>query len=393
MASKGLLALIVVLVIILAVSFLLGPSVLNMQGGTPLIGGGNSSVSTVSSTQSVTVTTIVATTTVTTTLSGEGTLSPVDLFKKVEGSVVAILVTTPSGSAQGSGFVYDNSGHIVTNNHVVAGQQSISVTFLDGTIVSAKLVGTDIYGDLAVLSITNQSHALKPVPLGNSSALQVGEQVAAIGNPFGLSGSMTLGIVSQLGRSTTGTGGYLLIDLVQTDAAVNPGNSGGPLLNMQGQVVGVNTLIFSQSGASEGVGLAIPSHTVRRITDSIIKTGSYNHPWVGIQGVDMTADVAKAMNLPEAKGFLVLSVLPNSPAATAGLKGSDRQANIGGQNVPIGGDIIVGIDRVTTRNLNDLLLYTERNKSPGDTVTLKIIRDGKEMSVSVVLGVRPPPAG
>ncbi len=383
--------LIIIVVVIFAVGILAGPAILFSTQGGSLITGGN--VTTVSSTQTVTVTSVVATTTVTTTLSGEGTMTPVDLFKKVEGSVVAILVTTPNGAAQGSGFVYDNLGHIITNNHVVAGEQSISVTFLDGTIVPAELVGTDVYGDLAVLRISNQSHVLKPIPLGNSSALQVGEQVAAIGNPFGLSGSMTLGIVSQLGRSTTGTGGYLLIDLVQTDASVNPGNSGGPLLNMQGEVIGVNTLIFSQSGVSEGVGLAIPSHTVRRVADSIIKTGSYNHPWVGIQGMDMTADVAEAMNLPEAKGFRVLSVLPNSPAERAGLRGSDRAANIGGQSVPVGGDVIVGIDNVTTRNLNDLLLYTGRNKSPGDTVTLKIIREGKEMSVNVVLGVRPPPSG
>ncbi|MCL4435135.1 MAG: trypsin-like peptidase domain-containing protein [Thaumarchaeota archaeon] len=393
MVSKGLLALIVILVIILAVGFLLGPSVLKMPGGTPLIGGSNSSVTTVSSTQSVTVTTVVATTTVTTTLSGEGSMTPVDLFKKVEGSVVAVLVTLPNGSAQGSGFVYDDQGHIVTNNHVVDSAQSISVAFLDGTSVSAKIVGTDVYGDLAVISIPDQTHSLKPVPLGDSSSLQVGQQVAAIGNPFGLSGSMSLGIVSQLGRSTTGTGGYLLIDLVQTDAAVNPGNSGGPLLNMQGQVIGVNTMIFTQSGASEGVGLAIPSNTVKRIADSLIKTGVYKHPWVGIQGLDITPDVAKAMSLSEAKGFLVLSVLPNSPAAKAGLKGSDRQVTVNGQSIPVGGDVIVGIDNITTRDLNDLLLYTERNKSPGDTITLKIIRDGKEMSVNIVLGERPQPTG
>jgi S1-C subfamily serine protease len=393
MASKGILALILILAIIFAVSIFVAPAILfNTQSGSSSTSDGDGNVTTISSTHTVTVTTVVARTTVTTTLSGEETMTPVDLFKKVEGSVVAVLVITPSGSSQGSGFVYDDQGHIVTNNHVVEGQQSISVTFLDGTSVSANLVGTDVYGDLAVLSIPDPQHSLQPILLGNSSALQVGEQVAAIGNPFGLSGSMSLGIVSQLGRSTTGTSGYLMIDLVQTDAAVNPGNSGGPLLDMQGEVVGVNTLIFTQSGASEGVGLAIPSNTVSRIADSIIKTGSYDHPWVGVQGMDMTADVAKAMNLPEAKGFLVLSVVPNSPAEKAGLKGSNSQANIGGQSVPIGGDVIVGIDGIPTRNLNDLLLYTERNKSPGDTVTLNIIRDGKEVSVSLVLGVRPPPS-
>jgi S1-C subfamily serine protease len=386
MNSKSVLVLIILSLAIFSAGLLASPIILFRESPST-----NGPTTPVSSTQTVTITTVVATKTVTTTLSGENALTPVDLFKKVQGSVVSILVNTAGGTAQGSGFVYDGRGHIVTNNHVVEGAQSISVTFLDGASVDAQLVGTDVYGDLAVIVIQDSSRGMQPIPLGDSNAIQVGEPVAAIGNPFGLSGTMTLGIVSQLGRSTQAVGGYLMIDLIQTDAAVNPGNSGGPLLNMQGEVVGVNTLIFSNSGVNEGVGLSIPSNTIRRIADSLISTGTYTHPWVGVQGMDVVPIVATAMNLPAAKGFLVLQVIPDSPAAKAGIKESDQQTTVGGQTVAIGGDVIVGIDNVDARNLNDLLLYTERNKSPGDTVTLKIIRGDETVSVDLVLGERPPP--
>jgi S1-C subfamily serine protease len=386
MNSKSVIALIIISLAIFSAGLLASPIILFSESPST-----NGTTTPVSSTQTVTITTVVATKTVTTTLSGENALTPVDLFKKVQGSVVSILVNTAGGTAQGSGFVYDGRGHIVTNNHVVEGAQSISVTFLDGASVDAQLVGTDVYGDLAVIVIQDSSRGMQPIPLGDSNAIQVGEPVAAIGNPFGLSGTMTLGIVSQLGRSTQAVGGYLMIDLIQTDAAVNPGNSGGPLLNMQGEVVGVNTLIFSNSGVNEGVGLSIPSNTIRRIADSLISTGTYTHPWVGVQGMDVVPIVATAMNLPAAKGFLVLQVIPDSPAAKAGIKESDQQTTVGGQTVAIGGDVIVGIDNVDARNLNDLLLYTERNKSPGDTVTLKIIRGDETVSVDLVLGERPPP--
>jgi S1-C subfamily serine protease len=386
MNSKSVLVLIILSLAIFSAGLLASPIILFRESPST-----NGPTTPVSSTQTVTITTVVATKTVTTTLSGENALTPIDLFKKVQGSVVSILVNTAGGTAQGSGFVYDGRGHIVTNNHVVEGAQSISVTFLDGASVDAQLVGTDVYGDLAVIVIQDSSRGMQPIPLGDSNAIQVGEPVAAIGNPFGLSGTMTLGIVSQLGRSTQAVGGYLMIDLIQTDAAVNPGNSGGPLLNMQGEVVGVNTLIFSNSGVNEGVGLSIPSNTIRRIADSLISTGTYTHPWVGVQGMDVVPIVATAMNLPAAKGFLVLQVIPDSPAAKAGIKESDQQTTVGGQTVAIGGDVIVGIDNVDARNLNDLLLYTERNKSPGDTVTLKIIRGDETVSVDLVLGERPPP--
>jgi S1-C subfamily serine protease len=337
--------------------------------------------------------TSLSTTTTTTAQTSSGDLTPPQIFKNVEGSVVSISVTLPSGGAQGSGFVFDNKGDIVTNNHVVDGATSIDVTFLNGDTVTATLVGKDAYADLAVIRVDTSSRQLTPIPLGDSDKLQVGDQILAIGNPFGLSGSMSEGIVSQLGRETQGTGGYLLIDLIQIDAVVDPGNSGGPLLNMRGEVVGVNTLIMSQSGGFEGVGLSIPSNTVKRVATALIATGQYKHPYLGVQGTDVTPQIASAMKLNQSKGFLIMQVVPGGPADKAGLKGGTTQTTIAGQSALLGGDVIIGIDNTNVRKLSDLSLYVERNKSPGDTVTLKIIRDGNEMSVNLVLGERPAPTG
>ena len=335
----------------------------------------------------------IATVTTTVTITAgvvNGDLSPVDLFKKVESSVVAITVTLAAGgSAQGSGFVYNDQGNIVTNNHVIDGATDITVTFLNGESVKAELVGKDAYADLAVIKVHLRSQALKSISLGNSSSLQIGETVVAIGNPFGLSGSMSLGIVSQLGRSSTEQG-FPMIDLIQTDAAVNPGNSGGPLLNMKGEVIGINTMIFSNAGGNEGVGLAIPSNTISRVVDSLIRSGVYRHAYVGIQGIDVTPGIANAMGLSESKGFLILQITQGTAAERAGLRGGNKQVTIDGYPVNIGGDVIVGIDNIEVRKLNDMLLYTERFKQPGDTIALKIIRDGATTSVNVTLGERPP---
>ena len=335
----------------------------------------------------------IATVTTTVTITAgvvNGDLSPVDLFKKVESSVVAITVTLAAGgSAQGSGFVYNDQGNIVTNNHVIDGATDITVTFLNGESVKAELVGKDAYADLAVIKVDLRSQALKSISLGNSSSLQIGETVVAIGNPFGLSGSMSLGIVSQLGRSSTEQG-FPMIDLIQTDAAVNPGNSGGPLLNMKGEVIGINTMIFSNAGGNEGVGLAIPSNTISRVVDSLIRSGVYRHAYVGIQGIDVTPGIANAMGLSESKGFLILQITQGTAAERAGLRGGNKQVTIDGYPVNIGGDVIVGIDNIEVRKLSDMLLYTERFKQPGDSITLKIIRDGATTSVNVTLGERPP---
>jgi S1-C subfamily serine protease len=278
----------------------------------------------------------------------------------------------------------------VTNHHVVSGADAIEVTFLDGTTLKATLVGSDPYSDLAVIKIEARK-TLVPVVLGDSSELYVGETVLAVGNPFGLSGSMTKGIVSQLGRTLQTSGNYLIVGVIQVDAAINPGNSGGPLLNLKGEVVGVNTAIASMTGEFAGIGFAIPSNLVKKVVPAIISQGYYPHPWLGISGLDVTPAIAEAMNLPNATGFLVTEVLKGSPAAEAGLRGGTNVAVIEGVKVPIGGDVIVGVDQIRVRQLLDLLVYLEYQKNVGDQVKLRIIRDGVEEELTVRLGERPPP--
>jgi S1-C subfamily serine protease len=300
-----------------------------------------------------------------------------------------VLITTDLG--QGSGFVYDEAGHIVTNYHVIEGASTIQVTFVDGSITKADSVGEDIYSDLAVIKVNPNVTTLYPVVLGNSSELTVGEPIVAIGNPFGLSDTMTAGIVSQLGRELSAPGGYVIIDVIQVDAAINPGNSGGPLVNVNGEVVGVNTAIVSESGTFTGVGFAVPSETVRRELPLLIQTSRYDHPWIGISGTDVTVGIKEVMELEEVQGFLIIDVVPGSPADYANLEGGNTTVVIGGQEVKVGGDVIVGVDGLNVRNLNDLVVYIERNKLPGDTISLKIIRDGSEMTKSLWLGSRPLP--
>jgi len=301
-----------------------------------------------------------------------------------------ILIQTEIGL--GSGFVIDQEGHIVTNHHVIEGANTIQVTFLDGNITDANRVGEDPYSDLAVIKVNPDITKLYPVVLGNSSELVVGEPIAAIGNPFGLSDTITAGIVSALGRDLEAPGQYRIVDIIQVDAAINPGNSGGPLVNLEGQVVGVNTAIISGSGTFAGVGFAIPSDTVRRELPDLIATGQYKHPWVGITGIDVNLAIAQYIGLEKPQGFLVIDVIPDSPAEDAGLRGGNQTAVIDGGEIKIGGDVIVGIDGLNARTLNDLVVYTERNKRPGDTVSLAIIRDGQEIIKSLTLGERPPPS-
>ncbi len=308
-------------------------------------------------------------------------LTPVQIYDLSKDSVVLITVKTQTFSgfmpfSSGSGFVYDREGHIVTNNHVVEDADAIDVTFSDGTIVPADVVGTDPYSDLAVIQIDWPSDLLYPLLLGRSSELLVGERVMAIGNPFGLSNSISGGIVSQLERDLDAPGNYKIIDVIQVDAAINPGNSGGPLMNTQGEVVGVNTAIIQ---GSVGVGFAIPSDTVSREVPQLIQTGEYRHPWIGISAVNLDPDVADELDLNITKGTLVVTVVADSPAEAAGIKGSTQ------------GDVIVGINNVDVRKLIDVLVYIERTKDPGDTVTLTIIRNGEILDIDVTLGERPPP--
>ena len=318
-----------------------------------------------------------------------------DLFQRVEKSVVQITdsdETDPLDSRLGSGFIYDNNGHIITNNHVVNGGGRLDVTFLDGTVYRATLIGSDPFTDLAVLYVKDApQEKLVPLPLADSSKIRVGEQVAAIGNPFGLSGSMTAGIISGVGRLIPAqeAGDFSIPDVIQTDAPINPGNSGGPLLNMRGEVIGINSAIFSTTGQFVGVGFAIPSDTMTKVVPSLITSGSFQHPWLGVAGRDMTPGIAERLGLAEPRGFLVMDVVAGSPAEKAGIKAGDQDATIDGVPVKLGGDVVVGIDNKTVRKIDDILVYLQREKSVGDDLQLTVLRDGKEMQVTAVLGARP----
>ena len=310
----------------------------------------------------------------------------INLYERVNPGVVNIVVN----SGQGSGFVYDTEGHIVTNNHVIAGASRITVNFADGTEASATLVGTDPDSDLAVIKVDLPASELTPVPVGTSDDLRVGQFVVAIGNPFGLQGSMTVGIVSGLGRLLNEGEGFSISDIIQTDAAINPGNSGGPLLNLDGEVIGINTAIESPVRASSGIGYAVPADTVTSTVEQLLSTGEVRHPWLGISGVEMNATLAQAMNLSAGQqGILVDQVIAGGPSADAGLRGSNRQTSVGGQVVRVGGDIIIAIDDQEVQDFDDLLTYVVQETEVGQTVTLHVLRDGQPTSVEVVLEARP----
>jgi S1-C subfamily serine protease len=327
------------------------------------------------------------------------------LFERTQQSVVQVTsATVPSpfnensssrSETVGSGFVYDREGHIVTNYHVIAGArapENIDVTFSDGAVYRAEVIGTDQYSDLVVLQIQDQAARQKmiPLPIGNSSQLYVGDQVVAIGNPFGLTGTMTLGIISGLSRllpvqSSQDTPGssefaFSIPNIIQTDTAINPGNSGGPLLNMQGEVVGITTAVFSVTGEFAGVGFAVPSNAISNIASVLIEEGSFEHPWLGVSGTDVTPDIANSIGLQEARGFLVTNVVEGGPADIAGMQGGDRLTR---------GDIILAVDNVAVRKLDDLLSYLEASTEVGKTITLTVLRDGETRQLNTILGARP----
>lgn len=295
-----------------------------------------------------------------------------------------------------SGFVWDTFGHIVTNYHAVAEAERITVTFHDDLTVPTRVVGADPESDLAVVKVDVTTDMLHPARLGDSTSLKVGQLAAAIGNPFGLQSTMTVGIISGLGRvlpvdpdEAVGVS-YTIPDIIQTDAPINPGSSGGVLVDDTGQMIGVTSAIISPVGASVGIGFAIPAVIVQKVIPSLIRTGGYQHPWLGLGGTTLTFDLAKSMGLKaDQRGALVIEVIPGSPAAQAGVRGSDRQAVIDGQPVAIGGDVIVAIDGHTVKTFDDPITYLARATEVGQVVTLTVLRQGNPESLSVVLKARP----
>jgi S1-C subfamily serine protease len=348
-------------------------------------------------------------TTSTVEITRNNNLTLTELFKDTEQSVVQVSGTISnndiSEATLGSGFVYDKSGHIITNYHVIAGSgdNDISVTLIDGTTYGATVVGADQYSDLAVLHLQDvPADKLMPLPLGNSSELLVGQRVVAIGNPFGLSGSMTDGIISGLNRlipvypgpspspfAETEAPAFSIPDVIQTDAAINPGNSGGPLLDIQGEVVGINSAIFSTTGGFAGIGFAIPSNTIAKVAPVLIERGSFQHPWLGISGVNMTPEIAKAIGLGEPRGFLVIDTAPGSPADSAGIQGGDTPTQVGGRQIELGGDVILAINDKAIRKIDDVLGYLQQATEVGETVKLTVWRDGQILEIDVTLGARP----
>ena len=320
-------------------------------------------------------------------------LSLIEIFENSEEGVVRVNVQRseeePSSTGVGSGFVFDKKGHVITNAHVIEDATKVVVTFLDGRSYNADIVGFDTFTDIAVIKVNADLSLLHPLSLGDSSNLQVGEPIAAIGNPFGLSGSMTSGIVSQLGRLLPSGSGYSIPDVIQTDAAINPGNSGGPLLNMRGEIVGINTAIQSATGEFTGVGFAVPSQTIAKIVPRLIQDGEYKHPWIGISGRDIDPDLAKVLDLKDAVGFLVVTVVPDSPASKAGLQGSENIVEQDGIQYTVGGDIILSVDGVDVRKISDILIHLQRAKTVGDEMVLEILRDGKTTNFTIELGERP----
>ncbi len=292
---------------------------------------------------------------------------------------------------EGSGFVWDVQGHILTNHHVVKDASIIEVTFADDTRVEAQLVGSDPHSELAIIRVDPNETALYPVTLGDSDALVVGQYAVAIGNPFGQVGTMTRGIISALGRTFRASDSqFSITEMIQTDASINPGNSGGPLLDSQGKVIGINTLILSQTGSSAGVGFAIPINTAKRIVPDLIQTGKHEYAWLGVVGTDLSSYVAKAMDLPaNTKGALITEISPDGPAAQSGLQASTTQVQIHGIATNVGGDVIVAINGRPMTKMNDVLDFLANEARPNQTVSLTIIREGKQMNIDVKLGIRP----
>jgi len=289
----------------------------------------------------------------------------------------------------GSGFFYDTQGHIVTNYHVIANADELQVTLADGQTVPARIVGSDPSNDLAVIKVDLPAEAIRPLPIGDSTQVYVGQFVLAIGNPFGLERTLTFGIVSALGRVIESPNQRFIGEVIQSDVAINPGNSGGPLLDLAGQVIGVNSAILSPSGANAGIGFAISARTVQRVVPVLIRDGRYPHPSLGVRVIELTPQRAAlfrraGVQLPD-QGLLIANLVVNGPAARAGLRGPDRLVRVGNVNLPLGGDVIIAINDQPITTIQDLLVYLETQTQVGETVQVKVLRDGREQVLPVTL--------
>ena len=332
-------------------------------------------------------------------------LAPVDeaiarIYAEVGPSVVNITTTAYAydlfrfavvpQQGSGSGFLIDDQGHIATNEHVIRDASELEVTLADGTKLPGRLVGRDASNDLAVVRVDlPKDSAARPVRFADSSTVRVGQVAIAIGNPFGFERTITTGVISSVGRTLRTPQGRQMRGVLQTDAAINPGNSGGPLLNARGEAVGINTMIFSPSGGSVGVGFAIASNTARRWLPEIVTQGHASHPWTGFEAQPITPQIAQALRLSEQQGLLVATVAPGGPAAQAGLRGGSRQVRVGNQRLVIGGDLVTGVDGQRFADPDALDAYVEDNKRVGDVARLEYVRDGQPASVDLRLGERP----
>ena len=317
-----------------------------------------------------------------------------DIYDEIVPSVVEIRATGNVAEGRGSGFIWDDHTHIVTNHHVVNGSDEITVVFENGAQFEAGIIGSDPDSDLAVLGLVNNNVMTAPpsTPLGDSSKVRPGHVAVAIGSPFGQEFTITSGIISAIGRTIqSGNSQFSIPRVIQTDAPINPGNSGGPLLNRTGEVIGVNTQIISRSGSSSGIGFAVPINTAKKVIPELITKGVYHYAWLGIRGTNMTPAIAKEFNLPrDTRGTLVIDV--GGPAELAGIQGSELIQDPSGQESIIGGDIIIGIDDVTIQSIDDLLTYLVDHKRPGDISYVHLLRsDYSNQTLKVTLGKRPTP--
>ena len=321
----------------------------------------------------------------------------VALYARVNPSVVNITIYTDDGKgnmvqfSQGSGFVYDDAGHIITNAHVVQDAAQVDVRFSDGTIRLGKVLGFDLNSDLAVVLVEEMPADVGPLPMGSMEELQVGQSVVAIGNPFGLSGSLTRGIISALGRTIPALNVFSIPQSIQTDAAINPGNSGGPLLNLRGEVIGINDQIETADGsrANSGVGFAIPVSIIDLVAPALIADGSFTWAWIGVRGSELSYELIKGMDLPVEKGAYIWQVVDGGPAAKAGLRGANDTKPVEGRPTDIGGDVVIAIDGQPVESFDDMLVYVALKTRPGDSITLTIIRDGAQEDITINLEARP----